>query len=94
VNFEQYDKHPYGSVIYVSEDVFCKLMETNYQGSVTFEGDNPLFLRGINFVEIKDLPENTIITPKPEEVERLQKERFDKTMVDLENFNSMLEDCR
>jgi NAD(P)H-hydrate repair Nnr-like enzyme with NAD(P)H-hydrate dehydratase domain len=45
-------------------------------------------------VEIKDLPENTIITPKPEEVERLQKERFDKTMVDLENFNSMLEDCR
>ena len=26
--FEQYSKHPYGSVIYVSEDVFCKLMET------------------------------------------------------------------
>lgn len=84
--FEQYSKHPYGSVMYVSEDVFCKLMETHYQGSVTFEGDNPLFLGGINFVEIKYLPENTIITPKPEEIERLQKERFDKMVSGLEQF--------
>ena len=91
---EQDNKHPYGSVIYVSEDVFNKLMETNYQSFVTFEGNSTLFLKGINFVENKALPENTIITPKPKEVKRLQKERFDKMMVGLDNFNSMLEKCR
>ncbi len=95
MNFEQYDKYPYGSVIYVSEDVFNKLlMRGGYDAFISFENDKTISLKGILFKENKALPKNTIITPKPKEVERLQNERFDKMMVDLENFNSMLEKCK
>ncbi len=95
MTFEQDDKDSYGSVIYVSEDVFNKLlMRGGYDAFLSFENEKTISLKDILFKENKTLPENTIITPKPKEVGRLQNERFDNMIVDLENFNSMLEKCR
>lgn len=92
---EKDDKDSYGSVLYVSSDVFNKLlMEGVYDAFISFENDKTISLKDILFKENKSLPENTILSPNPEEVERLQKELFDKMIVDLENFNSMLEKCR
>ena len=95
MTFEQDDKDSYGSVIYVSSDVFNKLlMEGVYDAFISFENDRTISLKDILFKENKALPENTILSPNSEEVERLQKERFDKMIVDLENFNYMLEKCK
>lgn len=92
---EKDDKDSYGSVIYVSSDVFNKLlMDGGYDAFISFEGSKTISLKDILFKENKALPKNTILSPNPEEVERLQEESFDKMIVDLENFNSMLERCK
>ncbi len=84
----------YGKTIYVSEDVFSKLMEMNYSGFVSIAGEKILSLKGLSldsmtFTEDRYLPKNTIIEPNPEEVKRLQKERFENMLEDLKVFGEL-----
>ena len=84
----------YETTIYVSEDVFKKLMEMNYSGFVSIDGNKflslkGLSLRGMRFQENKSLPENTILTPNPKEVARLQKERYEKMVGYLKKFEKL-----
>lgn len=84
----------YGKTIYVSEDVFNKLMEMNYSGFVSIAGERFLSLKGLSlgsmtFTEDKSLPKNTILTPDPKEVKRLQKERYEEMVEDLKVFGEL-----
>ncbi len=79
----------YGKTIYVPEDVFNKLMEMNYSGFVSIAGEKILSLGEMTFTEDRYLPKNTIIEPNPEEVKRLQKERFENMLEDLKVFERL-----
>ncbi len=80
----------YETTIYVSEDVFNKLlMEGDYEAFISFNGKNTLSLKGTLIKENKSLPENTILTPDSEEVKRLQKERYEKMIEDLKVFERL-----
>ncbi len=79
----------YGKTIYVSEDVFSKLMEMNYSGFVSIAGEKFLSLGSMTFTEDRYLPKNTIIEPNPEGVKRLQKGRFENMLEDLKVFGEL-----
>lgn len=79
----------YETTIYVSEDVFKKLMGMDYSGFVSIDGNKFLSLGGMRFQENKSLRENTILTPNPEEVSRLQNERYEKMVEDLKVFGEL-----
>lgn len=79
----------YETTTYVSEDVFNKLMEMNYSGFVSIAGNKFLSLGGMRFQENKNLANNTILTPNPKEVSRLQNERYEKMVEDLKKFGEL-----
>lgn len=79
----------YGTTIYVSEDVFNKLMEMDYSGFVSVTEEKFLSLGGMRFRENKSLPDNTILIPDPKEVKRLENERYKKMVEDLKVFERL-----
>lgn len=64
-------------------------MGMNYSGFVSIDGNKFLSLGEMRFQENKSLPENTILTPNPEEAARLQKERYERMVEDLKVFERL-----
>ena len=89
INNHLQNKATYETTIYVSEDVFNKLMEMNYSGFVSIAGEKFISLGGMSFKQDKSLPKNTILTPNPKEVKRLQRERYEKVLGDLGMFEKL-----
>ena len=87
----------YGKTIYVSEDVFNRLMEMRVEcysyeensGFVSIAGERFLSLGSMTFTEDRYLPKNTIMIPDPKEVKRLQKERYEKMVDGLKKFGEL-----
>tara|TARA_R100000541_G_C1897352_1_gene84052 strand:+ start:78744 stop:79052 length:309 start_codon:yes stop_codon:yes gene_type:complete len=83
------EESSYETTIYVSEDVFNKLMRMDYSGFVSIAGEKFLSLGGMRFQENKNLANNTILTPNPEEVKRLQDEGYKEMVEDLKVFGEL-----